>query len=333
MKLTCSVITTFRCNARCHMCNIWENPTNKEEEISIDILKKLPDNLYRINITGGEPMLRDDIEDIVEVLHPKAEVLEISTNGFFTEKIVSIAKKFPDILIRVSVEGFPQKNDELRGIKNGFDHALRTVTKLKHLGVKNVGFSIVICDKNATELVDLYNLCSAMDVELGNSIMHNSWYFHKFDNKINDVDVSVKEEKRYIKALLTSQRPSLKGRVKDWLRAYFNRSIYRKFSGEVGFRPQCVAGSDMFFIDPWGNILPCNGTDEKWVMGNLATNSFDEIWNSEHAKNVRGKVEVCEKTCVFVSTDRYEMKRKPWKPILWILRNKLRLLQNQELEI
>src|SRR5210317_507142 len=98
-----SLILTYRCNAKCNMCNIWKNPTKTEEEIDPKYYRKLPDGL-RINITGGEPTLRDDIEEVFKILYPKASLLELSTNGYYTDRIVSIAEKFPNILIRVSLE-------------------------------------------------------------------------------------------------------------------------------------------------------------------------------------------------------------------------------------
>lgn len=99
-----SLITTFRCNAHCNMCNIWQHPTKPEEEIDYHYYEKLPDGL-RINITGGEATLRKDIDKIFEILYPKAKLLELSTNGYNTEKIVELANKYPNILIRVSLEG------------------------------------------------------------------------------------------------------------------------------------------------------------------------------------------------------------------------------------
>jgi MoaA/NifB/PqqE/SkfB family radical SAM enzyme len=57
-----SLITTFRCNAHCNMCNIWKCPTRPEEEIDYTYYEKLPDGL-RINITGGEATLRKDIDN------------------------------------------------------------------------------------------------------------------------------------------------------------------------------------------------------------------------------------------------------------------------------
>ena len=59
-----AVMPTFRCNARCQMCHIWKQPTKCDEEFKPDLLYKLP-RLNFANITGGEPFLRDDIEEIV----------------------------------------------------------------------------------------------------------------------------------------------------------------------------------------------------------------------------------------------------------------------------
>ncbi|MBQ9820851.1 MAG: radical SAM protein, partial [Muribaculaceae bacterium] len=102
-----SLITTFRCNAQCNMCNIWKFQTNPNEEIDASYYEKLPAGL-RINITGGEPTLRRDIDKIFEILYPKSRLLELSTNGYNTAKIVELANKYPNILIRVSVEGLPK---------------------------------------------------------------------------------------------------------------------------------------------------------------------------------------------------------------------------------
>ncbi len=323
-----SIITTFRCNAKCHMCGIWKHPTRVSEELEPRYLEKLPPGL-RINITGGEPMLRKDIGNIFEILHPKASLLELSTNGYFTDKIVALAEKYPDILIRVSLEGLPKLNDKLRGMSNGFDHALRTILELKKNGCRNIGFSIVICDKNADDLVKLHELCAYLGVELGNSVMHNSWYFHKYDNVDEDREKAVRNEKDFIASLLQSPRKGIKGKLKDYGRAYFNKSILRRLDGDASdYRPPCGAGEDFFFVDPWGNVLPCNGSDEKWIMGNLKEASFEEVMNSEEADQSMTKVRACKKKCCFIVTERHDMMRKPWRPILWIAKHKYRLAFN-----
>jgi MoaA/NifB/PqqE/SkfB family radical SAM enzyme len=56
-KLNGTVIVTYRCNARCNMCNRYKAPSKPEEEISIETIRKLP-QMYFTNITGGEPKAR-----------------------------------------------------------------------------------------------------------------------------------------------------------------------------------------------------------------------------------------------------------------------------------
>jgi Fe-coproporphyrin III synthase len=245
-----SLIVTYRCNAKCSMCETWKYPTKPAEELDPKYCAKLPSGL-RINISGGEPMIRDDIEEFFRILYPKSYLLELSTNGYFTDRIVRLAEKFPHILIRVSVEGLPALNDRLRGIPGGFDRALRTVLELKKTKCKNIGFSIVISPENASDLLQLYELCCSLGVELGNSVMHNSWYFHKMDNVITgDKEVSHMHIE-FIKALLESQRTGIRNKLKDYGRAYFNLSILKRLRGDVpGYRPSCGAGTDFFLLTP-----------------------------------------------------------------------------------
>ncbi len=50
------LIVTYRCNARCHMCNIWQYPTKPEEELDPKYYEKIP-HVKFLTITGGEPFL------------------------------------------------------------------------------------------------------------------------------------------------------------------------------------------------------------------------------------------------------------------------------------
>ena len=103
-KLNGTVIVTYRCNARCTMCNRYKAPSRPEEEITLDAIRKLP-KMYFTNITGGEPFIRRDLSDIVRELYKKSDRIVISTNGFFTDRIISLAKEFPHVGIRISIEG------------------------------------------------------------------------------------------------------------------------------------------------------------------------------------------------------------------------------------
>jgi MoaA/NifB/PqqE/SkfB family radical SAM enzyme len=319
----CAVITTYRCNARCQMCDIWRNPTKPSEEFSPDILEKIPPGMVRLNITGGEPLLREDLRDIVAILDTKSDRVEISTNGYFTDRLVAIARQFPEITVRVSIEGLPERNDRLRGIRNGFDHALRSVLRLKELGIHDLGFATVISDQNAADLLDLYHLASGLGVEFSTSTLHNSFYFHKNDNAIADLDVALSHTRGYVDALLRSSRGNLRLRVKDWFRAYLNLGLIRHMLGERRTLP-CGAATDTFFVDPWGRVVACNGSPEPWVMGDLNTQSFEEIWRSDQAEEARHKVAACEQNCWMMGTAVPALRRNLPRVALWVLRNKIR---------
>jgi MoaA/NifB/PqqE/SkfB family radical SAM enzyme len=313
------------------MCSIWKHQTNTSEELDAEWYDKMPDGL-RINITGGEATIRRDIDRIFEILHPKSKLLELSTNGFNTEKIVELANKYPDILIRVSLEGLPAVNDAKRGLHDGFDHALRTMLELKKTKCRNIGFSVVISPDNYKDLLSLYELCVALDVELGNSVVHNSWYFHKFDNEETSFE-ALKQHELFVKALLQSKRRGLKKKLKDYGRAYFNKSIHCRLRGDApGYRPQCGALTDFYFVDPFGNVTPCNGSEEEWIIGNIKEDSIENILKSDKAKDVAAKVRACKRNCAFIVTERHDMVRRPWKPVWWILKNKVRIRMGKDIE-
>ena len=109
-KLNGTVIVTYRCNARCSMCNRYKAPSKPEEELSIETIKKLP-KMYFTNITGGEPFIRTDLPDIVRELYKKSDRIVISTNGYFTDRIIALCKEFPKVGIRISIEGLQATND------------------------------------------------------------------------------------------------------------------------------------------------------------------------------------------------------------------------------
>jgi len=328
--MECAIITTYRCNAKCGMCNTWKNPSKASQEFDPKILEKIPGGMQRLNITGGEPMLRKDIREIVSILDKKTERLEISTNGFFVDKLVGIAEEFCDITIRVSVEGLPELNDRLRGIKNGFDRAMRTVLRLKRLGIKDIGFAMTISGENCHDLLDLYTLVASLNVEFANAVVHNSFYFHKDDNVIENVGEVELAMGQFMEALLKSPRTNLKRRVKDWFRAYLNQGLLRHVQGK-GRSISCGAATDTFFLDPWGQVLACNGSVSPMIMGDLNKQSFDEIWHSEQAQAVRRQVRHCTQNCWMTGTAVPAMRKEPWKPILWVMMNKWRLLQNKHI--
>ncbi len=310
-----AIVVTYRCNARCHMCNTWKYPTQQEDEIATTILAKLP-SLDFCNITGGEPFLRKDIQEIVDILKKKSKRIVISTNGFFTDRILQVAKKNRNIGIRISLEGLPAANDELRGIKDGFDHGLRTLLELQRLGLKDIGFGITVSDRNAKDMIELYQLAEAMGLEFATAAVHNSYYFHKFDNAIAKREELESCFKELINELLKTRR------LKNWFRAYFNYGLINYVKGNKRLLP-CEAGTENFFVTPSGDIVPCNGSDEEWVLGNLKEQNWTDIWHSTKAEEVRSRVRNCSKNCWMIGTAAPVMKKYIRIPLKWVIRNKM----------
>ena len=178
-----SIILTYRCPMQCKMCNIWKNPTDKHKELKAEELRSLP-KLKFINLTGGEPFVREDLEEIVDVCYTKTDRIVISTSGWFDDRVIALAKKYPQIGIRISIEGLSQKNDDLRGRQGGFDKGLRTLLKLREMGVKDIGFGCTVSNYNSKDMLSLYSLSRSLGMEFATASFHNSYYHLQRPSKI-----------------------------------------------------------------------------------------------------------------------------------------------------
>ncbi len=313
-KLNGTVIVTYRCNAKCTMCNRYKVPSKPEEELSIETIRKLP-QMYFTNITGGEPFIREDLKDIVRELYKKSDRIVISTNGFFTDRIVDLCKEFPQIGIRISIEGLEQTNNEIRGLEDGYNRGYTTLRTLKEMGMSDVGFGMTVQDKNAPDLVALYNISDELNMEFATASLHNSFYFVENTNIIHDRLMVAQNFEDLINRLLESNSP------KKWFRAYFNHGLINYIFSRKRLLP-CDMSFDTFFIDPFGDVMPCNGTREKEVMGNLNEQDWDELWQSEKAEEVRKKVRCCDRNCWMIGSVSPAMHKYIHKPLIWVLKHK-----------
>jgi len=305
------------------MCHIWKYPSKPKDEITVEELEGLPNGFDNLNLTGGEPTLREDLMDLVEVLKPKCRILEISSNGLRPEKLEPIILKYPDIKVRFSLEGFEERNNQIRGEKDGFRKKVNGLMRLKELGGRDLGFGAVIQDENVDQIVDLYKFARAKGVEFATSALHNAFQFHKHDNVVYERITVAHEVERLITEMLKTSS------IKNWFRAYLNLGLIENILGHDRLIP-CTAGQDFAFIDPWRDVYACNVRNDL-LLGSLRTQSWHEIMHSPHADDVRRKVRACTQNCWMVTTARTAM-RSPHipqlpkaKPLLWVVYNKLRV--------
>jgi MoaA/NifB/PqqE/SkfB family radical SAM enzyme len=317
-----SIILTYRCDSKCSMCYIWKNPTLPNEEVALKTIEKLPNNFDNLNITGGEPTLRTDLPKIVDLVYKKGKIIEISTNGLHTEKILPIIKKYPNIKVRYSVEAIGDKNNIIRGEEGGFATKVEGLKKLKENGGLDLGFATVIQDDNIDDLMKVYKLSCDMGVELATSTLHNAFQFHKNDNYFYERKKVAKEVENLVTALLKTSS------VKNWFRAYLNLGLIEKILGHDRLIP-CTAATDFIFVDPWSDVYACNVRPDL-LMGNLEKQSWDQIVNGKKAEEIRNKVAQCTQNCWMVTTARTAM-RNPFitflpklGPLRWVILNKIK---------
>jgi len=318
-----SIILTYRCNSRCSMCNIWQHPTLPAEEVTLETLAKLPGGFDYLNLTGGEPTLRADLEALVDLLHPKTRQLEISTNGLQADKLERILRKHPDVKIRISLEGIGERNNAIRGEKNGFERKMDTMKRLVAAGGCDLGFATTFQDDNCDQLLDLYRLCNSFGGEMATSALHNGYQFHKTDNEpYNRVRIA-RAVQPLIVEMLRSRRP------KNWFRAYLNLGLMKKILGQPRLIP-CTAGRDFAFVDPWGRVYACNVRPDLEI-GDLTAQTWEEIYHGPRAVEARTKVARCTHNCWMVGSAKTAIRNKQFaklprlKPLAWVLVNKLRV--------
>ena len=214
-------------------------------------------------------------------------------------------------------------NNEIRGLENGFQRGYETLKKLREMGMKDVGFGMTVQDKNAPDLVPLYKISDEMGMEFATASLHNSFYFVEAKNIIHDRPMVAQNFEDLVNELLNSKSP------KKWFRAYFNHGLINYIYGQKRLLP-CDMSFDTFFIDPYGDVMPCNGTKDKEVMGNLNRQSWDELWNSPEAEEVRKKVRCCDRDCWMIGSVSPAMHKYIWVPMWWIVRHKLKFWKKKK---
>lgn len=304
------------------MCDIWK--LKDTPELELDQYRKLPATLCDINVSGGEPFLRQDIVDLAKILHktcPKARIV-ISTNGYLTdlikEKMREILKYVPTAGVGVSIDGIGEMHDKIRGIPGGFNLATKTVKALREeVGMTNLRLAFTVSKQNVSDMGKVYDLSRELGVQFTLALAQSSEFFFGGKQIIEEPsETELKEQFDYVIGQeLKSWQP------KRWARAYFAESLYNfARSGKQALPSR--AGIDFFFLDPFGNIYP--SVVHNAVMGNLHKSNFEEIWNSLEAEEARRKVRESKQDVWMICTARTAIKRHFIKVGWWILKNKLR---------
>ncbi|MFW6014545.1 MAG: radical SAM protein [Candidatus Nanoarchaeia archaeon] len=291
---------TNQCNSRCIMCNIWQKKADGElttEQIGRILGSKTFSKLRWINLTGGEPMLRKDVVDVVKILNtlPKLEGIAIPSNGFATDLVVRRAKEMLASLdknkflsITLSIDGFAQTHEKIRGVKDAYKKVTKTLDELKKLEKQyknfNVGVQPTISKINLHEIEDFYKEMKKKTKNIGFAVVLESEGY--YDNK-NSPATLTSEDKKYVAKFLRKvmhEQPQY---------SFYYSKLIEMFDGSHR-NFGCLAGYITLYMDPFGNIFPCPvlSANKKYHMGNLAKNP--DVWFEN--KNIRQRLKY-EKEC------------------------------------
>jgi len=250
---------TNRCNLRCKFCNVWKIKMKEltTEEIKLAISNMDSMGISLINIDGGEPLIRNDLEHIAQACKNFGMGVTLNTNGTLVtkERANSLVNLFDEIC--VSIDGFEKTHDSFRG-KGVYKKVIGGLKFLIEANQRNekrclIGVSAVITKFNTSDIIELigkmkklgtdfFNCCPVNDpltFDIENLSINRELYPNKKDSEwfVNELLIAKKKYKNFI---LSSDK--------------FIKLITSHFSTKVKI---CDIGKFSFFLDSSGNVCAC----------------------------------------------------------------------------
>jgi radical SAM protein with 4Fe4S-binding SPASM domain len=298
------------CNARCKHCfGSFSNKQEKaKEELSleeIDKISKNMDNLLYLLPTGGEPFLREDLPDIINVFYRNNRLrnVGIPTNGSLTKKVVDSVGKILSLCkdlhlgVDISIDALHEAHDTIRGFPGLFEKAIETYWQLKELEKGNKNFKVcvevTVSKFNQDKLFEMY------DYFINNLKVYNVFVRlvrgSPRDPSAKEVDIE-KFEKFTMQVEKDLKNGVFYGHAvypfSEFITArdIIGRRLTIKTVKENTFQIPCYAGNLTGVIRSNGGVYPCELLN--YEIGNLRENNYNlkELWQSERAKNIRKEI-------------------------------------------
>lgn len=300
------LFVTSKCNSMCKTCFYWKNIDAKREEMTLIDIVAIIDSLPRtlcLLITGGEPLLRDDLEEVLLSASNSKNILSVSmnTNGTMPEKLDCIMrhvlqKKRPAqrYHINISLDGFKDTHNSIRRI-DSYGLAVSSVGRMLRLKkeFRNVSVSIVtvVSEANLAEITDFANF-----------IYENmSLDFHYFEiirgeprsGDLLRMDMS-KARDIYEHILITQERYFKRqgmrniGCESDRLRHMYQLQLSNFFEKKP-WDIKCMAGDEVSVIYENGDFSAC---ELRPAIGNMKDCNYDlkKILKSKAVKGELDKI-------------------------------------------
>ncbi len=310
----CTYLVTYRCNARCGMCDSWRmKPGTELTQAQVDALFAKVGRLDVVRVSGGEPFLREDLSALCAAIERRSKplVLHLTTNGSFPDRAEAFARAALQpkrLRFMVSLDGLAETHDRSRGSEVTFESALETVRRLvalRSIGVRVSVNHTVISPESLADSEGLRERLDSLGVDLHSVLAYaeSSMYGYRLRGKKADHLIVPKGYPLHPKLA----GADVVGYVKDELRRarnlrdpavrlgkrYYLRGLLARLREEVDARPRppCVALRSHLRLLPDGRVPVCQFNTE--TVGNLATQSYDEVWLGKAATESRQWVDDC----------------------------------------
>jgi len=282
---------TKECNLRCKMCTYWKGIY--ENELNTDDVKRILDKLKNagisiLSLTGGEPLMRKDISEILNYAKFECEIdyVRLQTNGVLLTKniIDSSLESLDDIWL--SLDGIGKTHDIIRGIDGTFSKIEKNIEYLNSREDRpNLIINTVVNKYNVEEISKI--------VELAEEWKATQLMFHHVIDVKDDVHTKQFSSEEDLSTMMIDEIVSdIPTYVDPWL---LSGGLSRED------RKGCLILYTNVMINPSGEVVPC-GIFDNVVLGNLLREDFENIWNGDKMRNFRKSVwdgrKECSKCCV-----------------------------------
>lgn len=260
---------TYRCNSRCSYCGM---PSRKTRELNCVQVTRLLETLSKkgarfLSLTGGEPLLRDDIGSIVDFARARGMCVKLNSNGMLFTKKADELKNLSTLIL--SYDGPPQVHDHLRGA-GSHDGVMRAVEAARQRNIP-VSFYTVISSANLPFIKDV--LKKAADLNVG--IMFQPATQNLYGGKdANPVAAHAEKYKRALDYLCEEKK---KG----------HPFILNSFGGlkHIARWPEptetlCANGLLGCRIEPDGEVRLCSLTNALQAKKNYSQNNFEKSFKA-----------------------------------------------------
>lgn len=289
---------TARCNLSCRKCfnKIYYNQNCLNNDVlSFDDIKKIIDKIpvnfvSQIRITGGEPLLREDIFDIFKYIKQKGFKIWLNTNAtLIDENIAKRISKYVDNVL-ISLNGYDKKSEKNITGLDSFYKKIQGIKLLQKYNVNVVRCGTMATEENIKNLKRFYLLVLKLGLD--------SWELYRLiDNKkFSDIDFEKKKYNILFNQLDVLNRIFLKNfKVANSIPLCISKKAYN-----LNFGASSDEGHIRFVIGADGSIRPSYFIFEK--LGNIFIDDLNNVWNFGFLKKMRDLKFVtfkCRK-CIFL---------------------------------